>query len=118
MATRLYEEHKVVAGALSVSITLAIALCILPGAAFAGQAADVWIQAPMGWEDRKSGLGHDLIKQVIAPQGVAVIEVYAGRGENPGLQKIADGMEQGMLARGDISTKPSVREQADHSGRS
>lgn len=72
---------------------------------FAGMPAiadqvDIWMQTPDGWEDRKSGLGRDLIKQVLAPGGVAVIEVYGSRGNNPGLRVIADRMEQEMLSRG------------------
>jgi len=89
-------------GRLSIFLPLVLALLLsaLSGTpALAGQ-IDVWMQTPTDWEDRKSGLGRDLIKQVLAPGGVAVIEVYGARGNDPGVQVIADRMEQGMLARG------------------
>jgi hypothetical protein len=59
-----------------------------------------WIQTPDNWDNRSNQLGHDLLKQVVAPGGVAAIEVYGASGDNPGLQTIADKMEQGMRGRG------------------
>ncbi|RJR46831.1 MAG: hypothetical protein C4576_10525 [Desulfobacteraceae bacterium] len=74
--------------------------CLFSGMpAFADQ-VDFWIQTPEEWENRTGNLGRDLLKQVVAPGGVAVIEVYEAKGGNLGLQVIADKMEQSMLARG------------------
>ncbi|WP_320174404.1 hypothetical protein [Maridesulfovibrio sp.] len=61
---------------------------------------DFWIQTPTGWTHNTQGLSEDLKKQVISPDRNAFIEVYAASGNNPGLQTIADGMEQGILQRG------------------
>ncbi|WP_432734989.1 hypothetical protein [Maridesulfovibrio sp. FT414] len=63
---------------------------------------DFWIQTPNGWTENTQGLSNDLKKQVISPDRNAFIEVYAARGNNPGLQAIADGMEQGILNRGGV----------------
>ncbi len=63
---------------------------------------DFWIQTPNGWTQNTQGLSNDLKKQVISPDRNAFIEVYAAEGSNPGLQRIADGMEQGILNRGGI----------------
>lgn len=67
-------------------------------AAYGG--ADFWIQTPNEWTENTEGLSEDLKKQVISPDRNAFIEVYAASGNNPGLQAIADGMEQAILSRG------------------
>lgn len=72
---------------------------LLCTSAFAGE-INYWLPTPKGWEDRNDSLGRDLLKQVVAPGGVAAIEVYGASGDNPGLQVIANTMEQGMRARG------------------
>jgi len=79
---------------------LALFLSILAGFPALADQIDFWMKTPDNWEDRKSGLGRDLVKQILAPGGVAVIEVYGSRGRNPGVQVLADGMEREMLARG------------------
>ncbi|WP_320172242.1 hypothetical protein [Maridesulfovibrio sp.] len=63
---------------------------------------DFWIQTPTGWTTNTQGLSDDLKKQVISPDRNAFVEVYAAKGNNPGLQRIADGMEQGILNRGGV----------------
>ncbi|NDV27834.1 hypothetical protein [Desulfovibrio sp. JC010] len=62
--------------------------------------ADFWIQTPDNWNETTHGLSSDLKKQVISPDRNAMIEVYAAKGNNPGLQVIADGMEEHGLNNG------------------
>jgi hypothetical protein len=83
-------------------IILPIILTFLIYAASASASGpyDFWIKTPNSWQDKRDSLGNDLVRQLVAPDGNAFIEVYAARGANPGLQAIADGMESGIRQRG------------------
>lgn len=63
---------------------------------------DFWIQTPSGWNNKQQGLDGGLKKQVMAPDGNAFIEVYAEETNNPGLQRLADAMEQGIKDKGGV----------------
>lgn len=71
-----------------------------PGAAYDNY--DFWIQTPTDWTHKTEGLSEDLKKQVISPDRNAFIEIYAAAGNNPGLQILADSMEQAIIQRGGV----------------
>ena len=51
---------------------LFLVVCILGGLPVFADQVDIWMQTPDNWEDRRSELGRDLMKQLFAPGGVAV----------------------------------------------
>lgn len=74
---------------------------------------DFWIKTPNSWQDKRDGLGNDLVRQLVAPDGNAFIEVYAASGANPGLQAIADGMESGIRQRGGAYLQNRISSRSD-----
>ncbi|WP_027723281.1 hypothetical protein [Maridesulfovibrio zosterae] len=88
-------------------VTFLFLLTILAGILYPTKSSaydnyDFWIQTPTNWNNKTDGLNGGLKKQVMAPDGNAFIEVYAHSGNNPGLQNLADKMEQGIKDRGGI----------------
>lgn len=58
------------------------------------------LQCPPGWNNNKSSLGNDLIKQCISSSQDAVIELYAAPGQEIPLDQLIDYWAQEMLQRG------------------
>jgi hypothetical protein len=58
------------------------------------------MQCPPGWSDERSGLGNDLVKQCIAPNRDAFVELYSSQGEVLPLDHLLQQWEAGMLAKG------------------
>ncbi len=50
---------------------------------------DFRLEHPASWRDNSVAIKGDLARQLLAPGGDAAVEVYAARGDNPGLERIA-----------------------------
>lgn len=84
-------------------LAFCVLLSVAPGLADAADISngvDFWCKWPTAWINRTEDLGNDLVRQYVSPDGNAFIEVYAARGNNPGLKVLADSMERGVLDNG------------------
>lgn len=68
--------------------------------AIGSQGWDYWIQKPAGWVENPADPAHELVTQIVEPGQNAFVEVYASKGQNPGLNAIADGWEASARQRG------------------
>ncbi len=105
---QIFKHPVIIAAVLILSSFL---LCPQPSGA---QEYDFFIQTPTDWQNRTDGLNHDLKKQVMAPGEDAFIEVYATKGQNIGVQEIADTMEQAALTKGAVYFQNRVSSQNIH----
>ncbi len=83
-------------------MALLLTACLLPAKTTMASEVDFWCKWPTSWQDRKDTLGNDLVRQYVSPDGNAFIEVYAARGQNPGVQRLADTLEQAILENGGL----------------
>jgi len=87
-------------GCIFISTMFAICLLFFVPASVCSQSVDFWVQTPSDWIEKTDRLGKELMKQVVAPDGTAFIEVYGTEGPNPGTRAIADGWESEARQRG------------------
>lgn len=83
--------------ALMIVGTLAV---LAPRPAAALDDSDFWMLTPNAWIDKRDSLGNDLIRQMIARDRNAFIEVYGATGNAPALETVADAMERHIRSKG------------------